>query len=56
MADNRLEKAREFGADITINPGREDVVQRILDMTDGYGCDIYIEATGHPSSVVQGLK
>ena len=54
MADNRLEKAREFGADITINPGREDVVQRILDMTDGY--DIYIEATGHPSSVVQGLK
>lgn len=56
MADNRLEKAREFGADITINPGREDAVQRILDMTDGYGCDIYIEATGHPSSVVQGLK
>ena len=56
MADNRLEKAKEFGADITINPGGEDVVQRILDMTDGYGCDIYIEATGHPSSVVQGLK
>ena len=56
MADNRLEKAKEFGADITINSGREDVVQRILDMTDGYGCDIYIEATGHPSSVVQGLK
>ena len=56
MADNRLEKAKEFGADITINPGREDVVPRILDMTDGYGCDIYIEATGHPSSVVQGLK
>lgn len=56
MADNRLEKAKEFGADITINPGREDAVQRILDMTDGYGCDIYIEATGHPSSVVQGLK
>lgn len=56
MADNRLEKAKEFGADITINPGREDVVQKILDMTDGYGCDIYIEATGHPSSVVQGLK
>ena len=24
-------------------------------MTGGYGCDIYIEATGHPSSVQQGL-
>ena len=56
MIDARLEKAREFGADLTLNPGREDVVQTILDMTEGYGCDIYIEATGHPSSVIQGLS
>ena len=56
MIDNRLEKAKEFGADIVMNPGKEDVVQKILDMTDGYGCDIYIEATGHPSSVTQGLN
>lgn len=55
MVDNRLEKAIEFGADIVMNPGKEDVVQKVLDMTDGYGCDIYIEATGHPSSVTQGL-
>jgi len=25
-------------------------------LTEGYGCDVYIEATGHPSSVVQGLN
>jgi len=25
-------------------------------MTDGYGCDVYIEATGHPKSVQQGLE
>lgn len=56
MVDNRLAKAREFGADIVMNPGKEDVVQKILDMTGGYGCDIYIEATGHPSSVTQGLS
>lgn len=56
MIDARLEKAREFGADLTLNPSREDVVQTILDMTEGYGCDIYIEATGHPSSVIQGLS
>ena len=24
-------------------------------MIEGYGCDIYIEASGHPSSVEQGL-
>ena len=56
MMDERLEKALEFGADIVINPGKEDAIQKIMDLTDGYGCDIYIEATGHPSSVVQGLQ
>jgi erythritol/L-threitol dehydrogenase len=56
MIDARLEKAMDFGADIVINPGRENVVQKVQDMTDGYGCDIYIEATGHPSSVIQGLS
>lgn len=56
MKDDRLEKAKEFGADIVMNPGKEDVVKKIQDLTDGYGCDIYIEATGHPSSVIQGLQ
>lgn len=55
MIDKRLDKALEFGADIVINPGKEDAIKRVMDMTDGYGCDIYIEATGHPSSVVQGI-
>lgn len=55
MNDDRLAKAKEFGADIVMNPGKEDVVAKIKEMTDGYGCDIYIEATGHPSSVQQGL-
>ncbi len=56
MADNRLAKAKEFGADLVLNPGKEDVIQRILDLSDGYGCDIYIEATGNPASVTQGLS
>ena len=54
--DVRLEKAKQFGADIVMNPIKEDVVKNITEMTGGYGCDIYIEATGHPSSVKQGLE
>ena len=27
-----------------------------MKLTDGYGCDTYIEATGHPSSVTQGMQ
>lgn len=56
LVENRLEKARLFGADIVMNPGKEDVNQRVLELTEGYGCDVYIEATGNPKSVEQGLK
>nr|WP_308742005.1 alcohol dehydrogenase catalytic domain-containing protein [uncultured Anaerocolumna sp.] len=56
MIDSRLEKALEFGADYVWNPSKIDVLSEINKMTDDYGCDIYIEATGHPSSVTQGLS
>ncbi|WEG13449.1 alcohol dehydrogenase catalytic domain-containing protein [Pullulanibacillus sp. KACC 23026] len=56
MKEDRLELAKQFGADIVLNPAKVDVVKEIKDMTDGYGCDIYIEATGHPKSVEQGLS
>ncbi len=55
LRDDRLAMAKEFGADIVLNPKKDDVVKTITDMTGGYGCDVYIEATGHPDSVVQGL-
>ncbi len=55
MNDARLALAREFGADIALNPGKEDAIGRVLAETDGYGCDVYLEVTGHPSSVGQGL-
>ena len=56
MKEDRLAKAKKFGADQVWNPGKMDVVKAIMDLTDGYGCDIYIEATGHPASVVQGMQ
>ncbi|MBA2276390.1 MAG: alcohol dehydrogenase catalytic domain-containing protein [Chloroflexia bacterium] len=52
----RLELARQLGADEAIDVGEGDAVQRVLDLTDGYGCDVYIEATGNPSGVSQGLS
>ena len=56
MNDGRLAKAKKFGADMVWNPSKMDVVKEIMDITDGYGCDTYIEATGHPDSVVQGMQ
>jgi len=54
--DGRLKVASRLGADIVINISKEDAVEKVLSLTDGYGCDVYIEATGHPDAVVQGLR
>src|SRR6478735_966075 len=48
LADGRLAKAREFGADVTINNGREDAIAKILELTGGLGADVAIEAVGVP--------
>lgn len=56
LQEHRFQLARELGADIVLNPAREDVIQRVLDLTDGYGCDVYIEGTGAGTGVLQGLQ
>jgi alcohol dehydrogenase len=50
VADARLEKAREFGADVTINNGRSDAVAEIMELTEGLGADVAIEAVGVPET------
>src|SRR5437763_16325287 len=37
LADARLELAREFGADVTINNGIEDAVAKVMELTVGLG-------------------
>ena len=56
MSDGRLETAKLCGADMGLNPSKIDVVEEVLKLTDRYGCDVYIEATGHPSAVENGLR
>ena len=46
LDDNKLELAREMGAAYTINTKTEDVHQRLLDITGGFGPDVVIEAVG----------
>lgn len=44
LVDERLEKARAFGADKTINTGREDIHAAVREVTDGVGADIAVDA------------
>ncbi len=55
VLDEKLDLARKVGADIVINITKDDAVARVKELTGGYGADVYIEATGHPSAVPQGL-
>jgi threonine dehydrogenase-like Zn-dependent dehydrogenase len=55
LSDDRLDIAKRLGADMGLNPSKEDAVQKVRDLTEGYGCDVFIEATGHPKAVEMGL-
>ena len=55
MAPEKLALAGDCGADVLIDIRDGDAVARVLELTDGYGCDVYLEGTGHPSAVPQGL-
>jgi threonine dehydrogenase-like Zn-dependent dehydrogenase len=56
LAPNKLEIAKKCGATDVINIAETDPVEAIKDMTGGYGADVYIEGTGHPSAVPQGIN
>jgi alcohol dehydrogenase len=50
LADTRLAKAHQFGADVTINNGTEDAVALVMELTGGLGADVAIEAVGVPAT------
>lgn len=50
LADSRLESARQFGADTTINNGRADAKAHMMEITEGFGADVAFEAVGVPDT------
>jgi alcohol dehydrogenase len=50
LVESRLDLAKQFGADVTVNNGRGDARDRILELTDGLGADVAIEAVGRPDT------
>jgi threonine 3-dehydrogenase len=51
----RLELARSMGAQVTLNPGSDDVVAKVRELTGGDGVDLVCEMSGHPSGHAQAL-
>jgi threonine dehydrogenase-like Zn-dependent dehydrogenase len=57
--DDRIQLARDFGADQVIDlrsfPTSEDRIQRVRELTDGWGADVVMEVAGHPRVVPEGI-
>jgi L-iditol 2-dehydrogenase len=46
IVKDRLDEASKIGVDATINSANENLVKRVMDLTDGKGADIVVEAVG----------
>lgn len=55
-AKERAELGKKLGADYVINPLEEDFCERVLELTDGMGASLYLEATGLPTQVYPGIE
>ncbi|KAF3444211.1 hypothetical protein FNV43_RR13901 [Rhamnella rubrinervis] len=51
--DEKLQKAKIFGATHAINAIKEDAVEKIRELTGGKGVDIAVEALGKPQTFAQ---
>ena len=56
LSDHRLELAKEMGADVVINPGKENFKERILEESSKMGVDVEIEAVGVEATVQQAMS
>ena len=52
----RAELGLKMGADIVIDPTKEDFAEKVLEYTDGMGAALYLEATGLPTIVYPGIE
>lgn len=56
LNDRRLELAKAMGAQVLLNPTRDDVVGQVRELTGGVGVDLVCEMSGHPSGHAQAFS
>ena len=56
LSEEKLQIARELGATYGINSKEENVVEKVMEYTDGFGADCVIEAVGAPVTYVTAIN
>ena len=52
----RAELGKKMGADFVVNPLKENFAERVLEITNGMGASLFLEATGLPTQVYPGIE
>ncbi len=50
LVQSRLDAAKQFGADVTVNSQVEDPIRVVRELTEGLGADVSMEAVGTPAT------
>ena len=56
LDDEKLELAKRIGARYTINSQTENIHERLLEITEGLGPDVVIEAVGSPATYIMAVN
>jgi threonine 3-dehydrogenase len=52
----RLNISKKMGANIALNPGKQDIIPPVLEATNNNGVDVVLEFSGNNQALNQGLK
>ncbi len=54
--DSRLELARKFGADVVLNASNTNVPDQVIELTNGHGANIALEAVGATQTINTAIE
>jgi threonine dehydrogenase-like Zn-dependent dehydrogenase len=56
VGEARLKLAKEFGADVAIDPKKDDPVQTIKELTHGEGAELTMDCSGNPEARLAAVR
>ncbi|BBE29861.1 L-threonine 3-dehydrogenase [Tepiditoga spiralis] len=56
VSEYRINMAKELGADLVINPMKQDLIEEVNKFTDGHGADVLLEMSGNVKALNDGIN